>query len=289
MKTLHDIEQFWDAHPCGETLVGKNQEWTTFFARYDEFRYRTEGHILGELDSLQLSGKKVLEIGIGQAADSEQIIRRGGCWHGLDLTAEAVFRAKTRFDVFRLPYEAVKQGSATDIPYGDGMFDIVYSHGVLHHIPPIRRVSQEIRRVLKPGGRLVLMMYHKNSLNYHLSINVVRRALMIGLFGIAKLGTRSLIIHPILKGHLENAEESGLAKYLRNPLFMIKNTDGPGNPYSKVYDLRSVATDFPEFDIVDSRVHFLNERQLPFLKLLPQRLRAMLASKLGWHLWVTLT
>ena len=96
MKTLHDIEQFWDAHPCGETLVGKNQEWTTFFARYDEFRYGTEGHILGELDSLQLSGKKVLEIGIGQAADSEQIIRRGGLWHGLDLTAEAVFRAKTR-------------------------------------------------------------------------------------------------------------------------------------------------------------------------------------------------
>ena len=78
MNTLHDIEQFWDANPCGETLVGKHEEWTTFFTRYDEFRYRTEGHILGELDRLQLKGKNVLEIGIGQAADSAQIIRRGG-------------------------------------------------------------------------------------------------------------------------------------------------------------------------------------------------------------------
>lgn len=289
MNTLHDIEQFWDANPCGETLVGKDQEWATFFNRYDEFRYRTEGHILGELDRLQLKGKHVLEIGIGQAADSAQIIRRGGRWHGLDLTAEAVFRAKTRFDLFQLPYQAVKQGSATEIPYPDKSFDVVYSHGVLHHIPPIRQVSQEIRRVLKPGGQLVIMMYHKHSLNYLVSINVVRRLLMIGLFGLAKLGARPLITNPLFTGHLKNAEEFGLLAYLRNPLFMMRNTDGPGNPYSKVYDRHDIATDFAEFNIVESRVHFLNERHLPILRLLPQSARSFLASKFGWHLWATLT
>ena len=103
---------------------------------------------------MHLNGKNVLEIGIGQAADSAQIIRRGGRWHGLDLTAEAVFRAKTRFELFQLPYQAVKQGSATEIPYGDASFDVVYSHGVLHHIPPIRQVSKEIRRVLEARGTI---------------------------------------------------------------------------------------------------------------------------------------
>ena len=289
MNTLQDIEQFWDANPCGETLVGKDQEWTRFFTRYDEFRYRTEGHILGELDRLELMGKNVLEIGIGQAADSEQIIRRGGRWHGLDLTAEAVHRAKTRFVLFQLPYQAVKQGSATDIPYKDASFDIVYSHGVLHHIPPIRQVSKEIRRVLKPGGRLVIMMYHRNSLNYRVSINVVRRLLMIGLFGLSKISGRSLITNPLLLGHLKNAEEFGLLIYLRNPLFMIRNTDGPENPYSKVYDLRDIEKDITEFNVIDSRVHFLNDRHLPFLKLLPQSIRTFLASKFGWHLWASLT
>ena len=289
MNTLRDIEQFWDANPCGETLVGKAQEWIDFFNRYDAFRYRTEGHILGELDRLQLTGKQVLEIGIGQAADSVQIIRRGGRWHGLDLTAEAVFRAKTRFDLFQLCFEAVKQGSATEIPYPDASFDVVYSHGVLHHIPPIREVSKEIRRVLKPGGRLVIMMYHKKSLNYVLSISIVRRLLMVGLFLTAKLGARAAITSPLLVGHLKNTEEFGLLQYLKNPLFMMRNTDGPKNPYSKVYDLNDIAMDFAEFRVEESRIHFLNERHLPFLKLLPQRIRAALASKYGWHLWATLS
>jgi ubiquinone/menaquinone biosynthesis C-methylase UbiE len=288
MNTLRDIEQFWDANPCGETLVGKDQEWMTFFNRYDAFRYRTERHILEELDRLQLEGKKILEIGIGQAADSAQIIRRGGAWHGLDLTAEAVFRAKTRFKLFDLPFADVKQGSATEIPYADAFFDVVYSHGVLHHIPPVRQVSKEIRRVLKPGGRLVIMMYHKNSLNYVLSIGVLRRLLMVGLFVAAKLGARAAITSPILAGHLKNAEKFGLLRYLKNPLFMIRNTDGPENPYSKVYALTDIATDFAEFRIEESRVHFLNERHLPFLKLLPRRIRTSLASKYGWHLWASL-
>lgn len=288
MNTLHDIEQFWDANPCGETLVGKDQEWMTFFNRYDAFRYRTEGHILEELARLHLDGKNILEIGIGQAADSAQIIRRGGVWHGLDLTAEAVFRAKTRFKLFDLPFADVKQGSATEIPYADASFDVVYSHGVLHHIPPVRQVSKEIRRVLKPGGRLVIMVYHKKSLNYILSISVLRRLLMIGLFLAVKLGARAAITSPLLVGHLKNAEEFGLLRYLQNPLFMMRNTDGPGNPYSKVYNLTDIATDFAEFRIEESRLHFLNERHLPFLKLLPQRNRTSLASKYGWHLWAIL-
>ncbi len=285
MNALRDIEDFWNANPCGATLVGKDLEWKQFFARYDEFRYRTEGHILGELDRLQLKGKEVLEIGIGQAADSAQIIERGGRWHGLDLTAEAVFRARKRFELHQLPYQSLRQGSATKIPYPDASFDIVYSHGVLHHIPSIREVSREIRRVLKPQGTLAIMLYHKNSLNYRLSINIIRRILMIELYMIAKLSGRVGISNPILCGHLENADRFGLLNYLKNPLFMMCNTDGPCNPYSKVYDLAEIAADFPEFRVRESRVHFLNERHLPVLKLFPKRMRDLLASKYGWHLW----
>ena len=93
---------------------------------------------------------------------------------------------------------------------------------------------------------------------------------------------------PILIGHLENAEKFGLFPYLINPLFMMKNTDGPGNPYSKVYDVPTVEADFKEFTIVESRAHFLNERHLPLLKFLPRPIRNHMAEKYGWHLWVTL-
>lgn len=105
----------------------------------------------------------------------------------------------------------------------------------------------------------------------------------------AKLVARPPITNPLFTEHLKNAEEFGLLTYLRNPLFMMRNTDEPGNPYSKVYDRHDIATDFAEFNIVESRVHFLNERHMPILKLLPQSARSFLASKFGWHLWATLT
>jgi SAM-dependent methyltransferase len=289
MKTTQDIERFWDAHPCGESLVGKDTDLATFYRKYDEYRYRTEGHILRELDRLSLKGRDLLEIGIGQAADSEQLIRRGARWHGLDLTAEAVFRARRRFELFQLPYQAITQGSAGEIPYPENMFDIVYSHGVLHHIPDIRAVSAEIRRVLKPGGKLIIMLYHARSLNYWISINLIRRFLMVGLYAVGKLGGKTWLTNPLLLGHLENADQHGLFRYLSNPLFMMKNTDGPGNPYSKVYDRTIVQEDLKEFQIEESRVHFLNDRHLPFLRILPPSLKRRLEGKLGWHLWVVLT
>ncbi len=105
----------------------------------------------------------------------------------------------------------------------------------------------------------------------------------------AKLGARLLITNPLFTRPLKNAEESGLLTYLRNLLFLMRNTDGPGNPYSKVYDRHDIATDFAEFNIVKSRVDFLNERHLPIFNLLPQSVRSFLASKFGWHLRATLT
>ncbi|MEO2177614.1 MAG: hypothetical protein ABGY96_26450, partial [bacterium] len=85
-----DIQDFWQENPVGENLTGKNEDWVEHFKLYDAFRYRTEGHILGELDKIDFQDKTVLEIGIGQAADSIQIAQRGATWSGLDLTEAAV-------------------------------------------------------------------------------------------------------------------------------------------------------------------------------------------------------
>jgi ubiquinone/menaquinone biosynthesis C-methylase UbiE len=44
---------------------------------------------------------------------------------------------------------------AESIPYGDGEFDLVVGHAVLHHIPDVELALREVMRVLKPGGRFV--------------------------------------------------------------------------------------------------------------------------------------
>ena len=57
----NEIKDFWAAHPCGAELVGdltdeSRSEYLEFFRRYDEFRYRTEGHILKNLDRIGFEG-----------------------------------------------------------------------------------------------------------------------------------------------------------------------------------------------------------------------------------------
>jgi len=273
-----EIRSFWNAHPCGEDLVGGgyDEDLAAFFAKYDAFRYRTEGHILGCLDALALDGKKVLEIGLGQGADSEQLIRRGAAYTGVDLTPESIERVTARFRLRDLPYDALVNGSALELPFPDDSFDLVYSHGVLHHIPDIRTAQAEIHRVLKPGGELVAMLYARRSVNYLLSIKILRR---VGLAGLLALGMEP---EGKIGDHVRLAKAHGPLAYLRMRNFIHRSTDGPHNPYAKVYGLREVREDFPKFTITRSHREFMHAPPLP-VQGLPG------ASLLGWHLWVHLS
>jgi SAM-dependent methyltransferase len=274
----NEIKDFWQTHPCGAELVGDLNEETRaeyegFFRRYDEYRYSTEPHILPNLDRIDFRGKKVLEIGLGQGADSEQIARRGGIYSGVDLTDEAIKRTRMRFALRALSFERIEQASALDLPFDDHSFDIVFSHGVLHHIPEIEAAEREIFRVLKPDGELVVMLYAKRSLNYLLSIGTLRR---LGLLGLFTFGVKA---GGIYGDHLRNAKAAGVWNYLKMENFINVSTDGPFNPYSKVYDLNEVRKDFPHFDIVKTEKHFMHAPPLK-VKWLP------LSRLLGWHLWI---
>jgi ubiquinone/menaquinone biosynthesis C-methylase UbiE len=271
------IRDFWDAHPCGDHQVESlKADYEAFFERYDKFRYSREGHILCRLDAIDFQGKRVLEIGLGQGADSEQIIRRGAIWSGLDLTPESIERVSARLQLRGLPYERLECGSALAMPFHDSSFDIVFSHGVLHHIPDVKAAQREIARVLKPGGRLIAMLYARRSLNYTVAISIVRRMAIVVLYAVgAQPGG-------IVGGHLANARRQGLWRYLKMSNFIHRNTDGPENPYSKVYDLATVRADFPDFQVERSYQDFMHAPPLPVPHFKP------LAGILGWHLWVHL-
>ena len=274
-----DIQDFWQNHPCGEDFVGGAEnyqaDYETFFENYDKFRYTKESHILQCLNEIDFQSKRTLEIGLGQGADSEQIIKLGADWFGLDLTHESTNRVQVRLNLRKLNSGGITNGSAVEMPFADNSFDIVFSHGVLHHIPEIKKAQSEIHRILKPDGELIVMLYAKNSLNYRLSIAVVRRLGLIGMY-FAQPTANGLIGQ-----HIENARKKGLWNYLKMENFIHRNTDGALNPYSKVYDLREVEKDFPDFKIVKSYKRFMHAPPLP-VNVLP------LEKSLGWHLWVHL-
>lgn len=291
-QSTSDIKQFWNEQPVGSNFVAYQQD-KSFYDKYDEFRYRTEAHILDELNAIDFKNKKVLEIGLGQGADSMQIINRGGIYFGIDLTEESVRRVKERFRLFDKPYEEVRLANAEDIPYAENSFDIVYSHGVIHHSPNIEKIVSEIYRVLKPGGQAVIMLYHKNSYNYYVSIALLRRAGLLMLLPfpflaklISKLTGESVARINRHKFYLKKEGSS----YFKMKNFIHRSTDGPDNVYASVWTDRSSKELFQQFDKIETNVHFLNERHLlGFQNLLSKPFKKSIAQKYGWHLWIKAT
>jgi SAM-dependent methyltransferase len=281
------VQDFWQEHACGDAQVGGLHErfrgdYEKFFTDYDRFRYRAEPHLPATIKALNVAGKKVLEIGLGEGADSERLIREGARWSGVDLTAESVSRLQTRLSLRNLPYDEVRQGSVLELPFADDSFDMVFSHGVLHHVPEIKTAQSEIHRVLRSDGELVIMMYARWSLNYLASIALFRRAVLLAAYPLARAGVLSSDLdRGMLAGHLGNAKSKGLFRYLRLDEFTHHNTDGPGNPYALVYDRRRIERDFPSFRVTRTYKRHMHAPPFPVRDLPGENL-------MGWHLWAHL-
>jgi ubiquinone/menaquinone biosynthesis C-methylase UbiE len=285
--SVKEIQSFWERHPVGSDLVPET-ELREFFEAYDRFRDRTEGHIRREIRQMCLEGAEVLEIGLGQGTDSQRLAGAARRYTGVDLTPESIRRVGRRFDLFGVHGARLALMNAESLGFRDASFDVVYSHGVIHHSPRIERIVSEIHRVLRPGGRAVVMVYHRHSLNYQLSIRVFRR---LGIFALALPGVARAISGVTgepphrLHAHTKNLRQQGL-RYLRMENFIHASTDGPHNVFSSVWSEREARALFSAFSEVALRRHFLNERHLPPLRLLGAKAKGALASRVGWHLWI---
>ncbi len=107
----------------------------------------------------------VLEIGGGLGTDLSQFARNGAMVTDVDLSAGHLGHAKENFELRGLTGQFVHH-DAEDLPFPDNSFDVVYSNGVIHHTPNTQQVVREIRRVLKPGGKAIIMLYAEHSWHY---------------------------------------------------------------------------------------------------------------------------
>ena len=98
---------------------------------------------------------KVLGCGGGHLALDIAARRAGAQVTGLDLSAEQVARAAARAKARGLAVQFV-QGSALDLPFDSGSFDVVTSVASIKHWPDQARGLRECVRVLRAGGRLVV-------------------------------------------------------------------------------------------------------------------------------------
>ena len=285
------VRAFWQANPCGVKFSDAAPGTRKFYELVEAHRYTKEWHIPIAADFHSARGLKVLEIGCGLGTDGAQFAEAGADYTGVDLTEAAVELARQRFELFGLAGK-FQTADAEDLDFPDESFDLVYSHGVLHHTPETAKAVQEIHRVLRRGGRAVVMLYHRGSYNYRVNISVLRRAgaHLLKWNGGIKL-INKITGEPIdsLRRHaelLKTEKES----YLKPEEFLSQNTDGAGNPLARVYSRREARELFKDFSQVTLKTYFLNKRWLPVIgNMLPRSVESRLASHWGWHLWIYAT
>jgi SAM-dependent methyltransferase len=157
---------FWD-ELCGTNLareLGITDASEASLARFDEAYFALYPYLLGYFPRKAVQGRRLLEIGLGYGTLGEALAWLGANYHGLDLAAAPVAMMRAR--LARVPGarpEQVRQGSALELPFDDGTFDNVVSIGCLHHTGDLFGAVAECRRVLRLGGRLVLMVYNRRS------------------------------------------------------------------------------------------------------------------------------
>ncbi|MBI3653903.1 MAG: class I SAM-dependent methyltransferase [Acidobacteria bacterium] len=282
------VHDFWQANPCGAKFAEMQIGSREFFEAVEKHRYQTEWHIPEVVQFNRWRDKAVLEIGCGLGTDAINFARAGAHYTGVDLTERSIELVQRRFDFENLKGE-LRTADAENLPFADNTFDLVYSHGVLHHTPDTERAINEAHRVLKPNGQAMVMLYHKNSYNYRVNIMMLRR-----------MGARLLafnwgpaFVHGITgedENRLRQLQEiyrSDKSKLLSRAEFLSQNTDGAGNPLARVYSRKEALQMFSRYREAHTQVHFLNKRWIPLIgRLLPRALEKTLAQRLGWHLWI---
>jgi SAM-dependent methyltransferase len=257
---------FW-AELCGTTLArsaGVSENDPQALQRFDSLYFEMYPYLKGYVDRRAVAGADVLEIGLGYGTLGSYLVQRGARYRGLDIAATPVemMRHRLRLAGVAGSDDAVVEGSALAIPWPEASFDLVYSIGCLHHTGDLRRSVDELRRVLRPGGCAVVMLYYRHS---------VRRLLHVAApDAFARIGRRRRV------------------SAVRTRAMYDANQAGDAAPHTDFVSRRDVSRLFGEFASVRARLRNFDSVQVRGHVLVPRSwlLRTPLPRLAGLDLYV---
>lgn len=251
------VQNQWDNNPCGSQYVKESVKHTLdWYLEVEAYRYNHyapwKKDIMGFTD---FRGKRMLEVGAGIGTDLAQFAKNGALVTDLDLSLGHLTHAKENFQLRGLPGEFY-QGDAEAMPFPDHTFDFIYSNGVIHHSPNTAQIVAEMWRVLKPGGKICIMVYAENS--YHYWKNLVKnewfRKDLHSDYSIGEIMSRTVEI-----------------------------TENDAKPLVKVYSAKELRNLFNRFSNIKIHKRQLLREELPaWLQKLP--VEKLLGRVMGWNL-----
>lgn len=175
------------------------------------------------VDFAAYKNKRVLELGCGAGYDAYEFCRNGVEYTGIDLVPGNIARTKKHLSFYGLK-SVVLEGDAENLVFGDENFDLVFSNGVLHHTPDIKKSLKEAYRVLKSGGGLVMIIYHKNSIFYWISLFFFDHIFRLGFLKRTFKQRLSMIEHTTSKANplVTAFSRSELKKIIKSVGFHVK-------------------------------------------------------------------
>jgi ubiquinone/menaquinone biosynthesis C-methylase UbiE len=253
----------WSNDPCG-AVYGDVQEFSTrkFFDEVERHRYEEYAPWMREVMGFdKFAGARLVEIGCGMGTDLLQFARGGAKCTGVDITPRSIEISRRRFQLYEMPGDFML-ADAERLPFPDNTFDVYYSNGVLHHTPETAVTIREAHRILKPGGTVKVMLYHRDSWAYWVEL---------------------MLRHGIIKGEFLRGLSSAdiLSKY-------VEFNDEGGRPLVKVYSRLDAYKLFSMFSKVNVEVEQLTRPEVYFAgKFIPEWLFKELRRSIGWNVIIT--
>ncbi len=213
------VREWWNKNPFNYFVGDEEGSWAFFrnidrkFLKWIPFMQSTGYPFLTRyVDMKGLQGKNVLDIACGTGVLTEQFVRMGANVTAIDLTPKAVELTKKRLALYGLVANVI-EGDAQEMPFADNTFDYVCAWGCLMHMPRTEKAISEIHRVLKPGGKGLAMMYHRNSVHLRYCIQLGR--------GILRLKYLQYDDQSLINRYTDGAKVGGnmLARFYTRPQF----------------------------------------------------------------------
>lgn len=111
-------------------------------------------------------GARLLDAGCGYCFHAVRLARHGFDVTAVDFSEAALAQARKYLETVGMQDEIeLGQANLLDLPFEDESWDYVHCWGVLMHIPHLEQALRELSRVVKPGGKLVIMENNMRSLH----------------------------------------------------------------------------------------------------------------------------